>query len=125
MGSLDRIHDQVRRLAGEHAQSAFLPRGHEGAHRTVVGDGGASGGEREPTARAFEAAADGPGGGRSAARAARTVQGDKSGPTSAAERGPESGTADAAAGNKQVEQHIRSTVRGKDARVGAESAPKA
>ena len=123
VGTLDGLDDDVCRLCGEGAESAFLPRREQWAHRPVIGDGGARG-EREPTPRAFEAAVDRPGGGRAAARTRRAAQTWEQSEAAGAERFSEPTTSGAAARNQQVEQHIRPKLRGQDARVSDETAPK-
>jgi hypothetical protein len=105
-GPFDRLDDHVCRLFGELPQSAVFPCSDERAHRSAVGDGGTRGGEREPAARALEAALDGPRGGRAAAGTARTAQPGEARETRRAERGSEPAAGGAAAGNEEVEQHI-------------------
>lgn len=123
-GSLDHVGDYVCRLCGDEAQAAFLPGRDQRAHRSVIGDGCARGGEREPTARALEAALDRPGGGRPTARTTGAAQPRETRAAGTAERWPKPGADSTAARSQKVEEHIRLTVRGKSARVGDESAPK-
>jgi hypothetical protein len=121
-GSLDDIRDDVCRLVGQVAQAVPLPGGDDRPRGAYVGDGGARGGEREPPAGALEAAAHGPGGGRAAPGAARAAEPAELRATTVADRRAQAAASRAPTWNQKIEQHIRSTVRGEDARVGAETA---
>lgn len=88
----------------------------------MIGDRGARGGEREPTARALEAAIDRPGGGRAAPGAARPHEPRKLGPAASTDHGSEPATGGAATRDEQVEEHIPPTVPPEDAHLCVESA---
>lgn len=105
-GPLDNVRDGVCRLGGQHPNAALLPGGDEGSDGPAIGNGGARGGESEPTTRALEAAIDGPGGGRAAPAAARPDEPREARAAIAAKRrsGPAAGGT--ATRHEEVEQHI-------------------
>ena len=68
---LDDLGDDRGGKRGEPSEAMLLPGGDDGANRRVVLDRRPGGGEREPTARAFAAAGDRPGGRGPTSRAER------------------------------------------------------
>lgn len=123
-GSLDANRDDVCRLMGEGSLTAFLPGRNERPNGSLVGDGGACEGEREPPPRALEAAQDRPGGGRATARAPRSTKPRQVGTACATERETVASADDAAPRKQQIQKHIPSTVCATSALVGDESVPK-
>src|SRR5204862_782428 len=67
--TLDGVDDDRRRPGGEPAKPALLPGADDPPHRRVVLHRGTRAGKREPATCAFDAATDGPGRWRAAARA--------------------------------------------------------
>ena len=117
--------DDVRRQFREPAQPALLPRSYDCRDSTLVSDGGAGGGEREPTPRAFPAPPHRPGRRCAAPSTVHPEQEGERSPAARAEILTQAGAGNATARQDKVEKHIGTTLARKSSRVARGFVPKA
>ena len=110
-GCGDDFGDELGQRRGEVATASLLPGGDEGPRSSVVDDRAARPCKRQPPARAFDAAPDGPGARAPAALAHRWPDADEGVEARLAERPARNGAARTAARQHETEQVHASTLR--------------